>query len=61
MTPEQCRARARAYEEGADHLELKWTDDKLEAAEGGRLAALWRRYAGQLRELAGDIERSTGR
>lgn len=54
-TPLQCFARATAYEEIASHLELDWTEDPTERAEGNelrdnyyRLAQRWRREGQRL-------------
>ena len=49
LTSHECFARAEAYNECADHLEMEWTDDPLEREEGVKLitafmerAAYWR-------------------
>lgn len=52
LTQERLFARALAYEEAADHLELEWTDDPLERAEGKRLTLLLRAECERLRTRA---------
>jgi hypothetical protein len=60
LTPAQLRARAVAYEEAADHLELNWTEDPLEREEGDRLTTCFRLNASgseQWRALANSMTR----
>ncbi len=52
LTPTQLRARAMAYEEAADHLELEWTDDALEREEGDRLTRQLRAECAKFRAMA---------
>lgn len=52
LTRERLLARALAYEEAADHLELEWTDDPIEREEGARLALLLRAECERLRTRA---------
>ncbi len=51
LTPEQCRARASAYEEVAGHLELAWTDDPLERKEGDRLTRMFHAECAKYRAM----------
>lgn len=52
LTPEQLRARANAYEEAAGHLELEWTKDAQERAEGDRLTRAFYAECARLRAIA---------
>ena len=52
LTPGQLRARANAYEEAAGHLELEWTDDAQERAEGDRLTRAFHAECAHLRAIA---------
>jgi hypothetical protein len=61
LTRERLLARALAYEESADHLELEWTDDPLEREEGDRLALLLRSECERLRIRARALNFSDGR
>jgi hypothetical protein len=53
LTGHDLLARAEALEECAGHLELEWTDDPLERAEGMKLGAKFRREAIKLTQKAG--------
>jgi hypothetical protein len=52
LSPAQLRARAIAYEEAADHLELAWTDDPKERDEGDRLTRMFHAESRRLRSIA---------
>lgn len=56
LTPTQLRARANAYEEAAGHLELAWTDDPVERAEGNRLSRLLHAECAKFRATANTRE-----
>ncbi len=53
---ERLRARAEAYREAADHLEMDWTEDPIERAEGRKLTAQFRRTWAQLLDQAEDLK-----
>lgn len=52
LTPAALRARANAYEEAAEHLELAWTDDPRERQEGDRLLRAFHAECARLRAIA---------
>jgi len=52
LTPAALRARANAYEEAAEHLELAWTDDPSEREEGDRLSRTFHAECARLRAIA---------
>ncbi len=52
LSPEILRARANAYEEAAEHLELAWTSDPDERAEGDRLTRAFHAECARLRAIA---------
>lgn len=52
LTPARLRARANAYEEAAEHLELAWTDDDQERAEGDALTRAFHAECARLRAIA---------
>jgi hypothetical protein len=45
LTQTQCAARATALEEAADHLDLHWTDNTDEVAQGKQVSASLRAQA----------------
>ncbi|MBS3912745.1 MAG: hypothetical protein KGZ70_13140 [Hydrogenophaga sp.] len=52
LTPERLRARANAYEEAAEHLELEWTEEPNERSEGDALIRAFRAECQRLRAIA---------
>ena len=52
LTPARIRARAKAYEEAAEHLMLNWTDDPDERAEGDALTRALQAECNRLRAVA---------
>lgn len=52
LTPTALRARANAYEEAAEHLELPWTHAPEEQAEGDRLTRAFHAECARLRAIA---------
>lgn len=58
LTVAQCEARAEAYREAADHLELNWTDDPLEYDEGARISRRLRSEETRWRDRAIDMSRA---
>lgn len=52
LTAEQCSARAKAYDEAADHLEAGWTHDTVEQKEGMIIARSMRDAADHWRKMA---------
>lgn len=52
LTPEQCRARANALEECAEHMGLAWTDDICEREQGDALSRRLRAECAHYRALA---------
>ena len=54
------RARAEVFESAAGHLELDWSDDSEEIAEGLKIARMWHREAAELRARANHIETIAG-
>lgn len=52
LTPAQCRARAEALEECADHLLLTWTDDETEREQGDVIGRKLRAECEHFRTLA---------
>lgn len=60
LTPERLRARANAYEEAAGHLDLAWTDNALERAEGNALTRLFFAECARLRAVANERELKGG-
>ena len=52
LCADTLEARAAAFEEAADHLELKWTDDVLEFSQGKIVAEGLRKQAAKLKDLA---------
>ena len=45
-------ARAEVYAEAAGHLELEWTEDPIERAEGNKIKLKFYREAARLRQQA---------
>lgn len=43
LTPEECFAKAEAYQECADHIGMHWTDDPLEIKFGKQLELNFRK------------------
>jgi len=57
LTPNDLFARAFAFEEAAEHLELAWTDNKTERKQGEFVSNLLRRHAKKTREMAHELEK----
>lgn len=47
-------ARGEAYTESAEHLQLAWSDDPIERAQGDILTALFRKEAERCHRIAAD-------
>ncbi|MES2877545.1 MAG: hypothetical protein V4713_03915 [Pseudomonadota bacterium] len=52
LTPEQCRARAKALEEAAEHLGLAWTDNLVEREQGDHISRKLQAECGRYRAQA---------
>jgi hypothetical protein len=54
LTAEECFAKAQAYEECADHLDLDWSENELELKAGDRLKVTLRIRCNKWRKLGRD-------